>query len=75
MFGLTAQTGYVLALSEHWYGLFAGAYVIAGFGVLAALCWIWLGVALRRIYLMHYRLINMFMALALLECLYSILKG
>ena len=49
-------------------------FVAAAIGTAAASARIGAGPAIRRIYLRHYRLINIILAVTLLECVYSILK-
>ena len=49
-------------------------FVVAAAGTAAASARIGAGPAIRRIYLRHYRLINIFLAVTLLECVYNILK-
>jgi cysteine/O-acetylserine efflux protein len=49
-------------------------FVAAAIGTAAASARIGAGPAIRRIYLRHYRLINIFLAVTLLECAYNILK-
>ena len=48
--------------------------MIATIGTVATSAWIGTGLVIQKIYLRHYRLINIILAGALLECVYSILK-
>lgn len=48
--------------------------LIATIGTIATTTWIGLGILMQRFYLKHYRVINIILALTLLECIYSILK-
>lgn len=48
--------------------------IIATIGTIATTAWIGAGVVIQRVYLQHYRPINIILALTLLECVYSILK-
>lgn len=48
-------------------------FVIATIGTIATISWIGAGVVIQKIYLQHYRAINIILALTLLECVYSIL--
>ena len=49
-------------------------FVIATIGTVATSAWIGAGLAIQKVYLRHYRLINIILAVTLLECVYSILK-
>ena len=59
-----------------WMGLIAMFFelVIATIGTIATSSWIAAGMAIQKIYLRHYRPINIILALTLLECVYSMLK-
>ena len=48
--------------------------LIATIGTVATCTWIGTGILIRRFYLGHYKIINIILALTLLECIYSILK-
>ena len=48
--------------------------MIATIGTVATSAWIGTGLVIQKIYLRHYRLINIILAVTLLECVYSILK-
>ena len=74
LFGITALTGYVTNFSTSLSVLVFFELVIATIGTVATSAWIGMGLAIQKIYLRHYRLINIILAVALLECVYSILK-
>ena len=42
--------------------------------LIATSCWIAAGMAVQKVYLRHYRPINIILAMTLLECVYSMLK-
>ena len=73
-FGITALTGYVTNYSTSLPVLIFFELVIATIGSAATSAWIGAGMAIQKIYLRHYRLINVILAVTLLECVYSILK-
>ncbi len=74
LFGITALTGYVTNYSTALWVLVLFELIIATIGTIATTAWIGAGVAIQKIYLQHYRPINIILALTLLECVYSILK-
>lgn len=74
LFGITALTGYVTNFSTSLLVLIFFELVIATIGTVATSAWIGTGLVIQKIYLRHYRLINVILAVTLLECVYSILK-
>ena len=74
LFGITALTGYVTNYSTALWILLFFELIIATIGTIATTAWIGTGVAIQKVYLQHYRPINIILALTLLECVYSILK-
>ena len=74
LFGITALTGYVTNFSTSLPVLIFFELVIATIGTVATSAWIGMGLVIQKIYLRHYRLINIILAVALLECVYSILE-
>ena len=74
LFGITALTGYVTNFSTSLSVLIFFELVIATIGTAATSAWIGMGLVIQKIYLRHYRLINIILAVTLLECVYSILK-
>lgn len=75
MFGITALAGYVTMYDTSLGGLLFYEIIIATVGSVATLTWIAVGSALRGFYLRHFRVINILLALTLLECVYSMVKG
>lgn len=73
LFGITALTCYVTSYSTDLAVLVGFEFVIATIGTIATITWIGAGAAIRNVYLKHFRPINIVLALALLECVYSIL--
>ena len=71
LFGITA---YVTNFSTSLPVLVFFELVIATIGTVATSAWIGTGLVIQKIYLRHYRLINIILAVALLECVYSILE-
>jgi len=74
LFGITALTGYITDYSTNLWVLVFFELVIATIGTIATSSWIAAGMAIQKIYLRHYRPINIILALTLLECVYSMLK-
>ena len=68
MFGVTALTGYVVP------ALLFFELVIATIGTIATCTWIGLGVLIQKFYLRHFRVINIILALTLLECIWGMLR-
>lgn len=74
LFGITALTGYVTEYSTSLWILLIFEWMIATVGTIATLTWIGLGTLIQKFYQKHYRVINIILALTLVECIYSILK-
>lgn len=74
LFGITALTGYVTDYSASLWVLLLFEIIIATIGTIATLTWVGMGVLIRKAYQKYYRVINIVLALTLLECVYSILK-
>ena len=74
MFGITALTGYITDYSTALITLVGSELMIATIGTIATCTWIGMGILIRSFYLRHYKVINIILALTLLECIYSILK-
>lgn len=73
LFGITALTGYVTDYSAALIVLVGIELLIATVGTAATLIWIGMGMLLQRVYLKHYRLINLALAATLLECVWGML--
>ena len=74
MFGVTALTGYVVGYMSSFPTLLFFELVIATIGTIATCTWIGLGVLIQKFYLRHFRVINMTLALTLLECIWGMLR-
>ncbi len=73
MFGITALTGYVAPYSTLFIVLLGFEMLIATIGTIATSTWIGLGLLIQKFYLRHFRVINILLALTLLECIWSML--
>lgn len=73
LFGITALTGYVLPYHSFYGTLLFFELIIATLGTAATLTWAILGGAFQKAYIRHYRVVNVILALALLECAASML--
>ena len=49
--------------------------IIATTGTIATSTWIGLGLLIQKFYLKHFRIINIVLALTLLECIWSMLRA
>lgn len=74
LFGITALTGYITDFSASLWVLLLFEFIIATIGTVATLTWIGMGVLIQKVYQRHYRVINVILALTLLECVYIMLK-
>lgn len=75
LFGITALTGYVTDYCGTYLPiLILFELAVATIGTVATSVWVGMGMAIQKIYLQHYRIINIILAATLLECVYSILK-
>jgi cysteine/O-acetylserine efflux protein len=74
MFGITALTGYITDYSTALPTLVGFELLIATIGTIATSTWIGMGILIQKFYLKHFKVINIILALTLLECIYSILK-
>lgn len=66
--------GYVTDYSTSLWVLLLFELTIATIGTVATLTWVGMGVLIQKAYQKHYRVINIILALTLLECVYSMLK-
>ena len=73
LFGITALTGYVTDYSTSLWVLCGFELVIATIGSIATMTWVGMGLLIQAWYRRHFRAINVVLALALLECVVSIL--
>ena len=74
LFGITALTGYITGYSTAFYTLLFFELMIATIGTIATCTWIGMGLLIQKFYMNHFRIINIILALTLLECIYGILK-
>lgn len=74
MFGVTALTGYIVAHMSTFPALLTFELVIATIGTIATCTWIGMGVLIQKFYLRHFRVINIMLALTLLECIWGMLR-
>lgn len=68
LFGITALTGYVISYYSSFGTLLFFELVIATIGTAATLSWIFLGTLFQQVYQRFFRIVNIILALALLEC-------
>ncbi|MDO5422389.1 MAG: LysE family transporter [Eubacteriales bacterium] len=74
MFGITALTGFIAPYSTALVVLIGFELLIATIGTIATMTWIGVGILIQKVYLKHYRVINIILALTLGECIWSMLK-
>ncbi len=74
LFGLTALTGFVVEYGQSLPFLLTFGSIVAGMGILATATWIGLGALIQKFYRKHYRILNIIMALTLLECIVSMFR-
>jgi len=74
LFGITALTGFVADYSTTLPALLGAELFIATLGSVATCTWIALGMLIQRFYRKHYRVVNIVLALTLLECIVSMLR-
>lgn len=74
MFGITALTGFVIDYHSSLAALLLFEMFIATIGSIATCTWIVGGILIQKFYLKHYRVINVILALSLLECVFSMLR-
>lgn len=68
LFGITALTGYITPYYSSLGMLLFFEMIIAIVGTIATLTWIFFGGLLQKTYFKHYRIINIILALLLLQC-------
>jgi cysteine/O-acetylserine efflux protein len=72
LFGLTALTGYVVPYYNSLVMLIIFEIIIATVGTISSLTWAFMGTLFKKIYVKHYRVINIILGLFLLECAVSL---
>lgn len=75
LFGITALTTFIVQLSNDLVTLIAYEILIATLGSMATICWVMAGIALQRMYVQHFRWVNLILALLLIQCAYSIIAA
>src|SRR5690625_4851618 len=73
LFGITALTGYITPYYSTLESFLFFEMIIATVGTVAILTWIFFGGLLQHIYFKHYRIINIILALFLLQCVVALL--
>jgi len=73
LFGITALTGYITPYYSSLETLLFFEMIIAIVGTIATLTWIFFGGLLQKTYFKHYRIINIILALLLLQCAVALL--
>ena len=68
------MTGFVVSYSTSFVVLLLFELIIATIGTIATCTWIGLGVLIQKLYSKYYRVVNIILALMLLECAYSMLQ-
>lgn len=74
LFGITALTVYITEYSTDFLVLLFFELIIATIGTIATSTWIGMGMLIQRVYHKHYRVINIILAISLLECVYTMIK-
>lgn len=74
MFGITALTGFITPYSKALWILIGVELLIATIGTIATSSWIGAGLLIQKFYVKHYRMINVILALTLLECIWGMLR-
>ena len=74
LFGITALTGYIVEFDPSFTSLLFFELVIATIGTIATSLWVGMRLLIQQFYTKHYRVINVVLALTLLECVYSMLR-
>ncbi|MCR5786065.1 MAG: LysE family transporter [Eubacterium sp.] len=75
MFGITALTGFITPYSTALWVLISFELLIATIGTVATSTWIGAGMLIQQFYNKHYRIINIVLALTLLECIWSMFRA
>lgn len=73
LFGITALTGYITPYYSSLWMLLFFEMVIATVGTIATLTWIFFGGLFQKTYIKHYRIVNIILAILLLQCAVALL--
>lgn len=74
MFGITALTGFIVPHNTSLPVLLLAEIFIATYGSIATCTWIGAGMLIQKVYRKHFRIINIVLALTLIECIISMLR-
>lgn len=72
LFGVTALTGYVLPYYNSFGILIFFSILIATIGIIATTSWAVFGIMFEKFYIKYFKVINIFLGVALLECAFSL---
>ena len=72
MFGITALTGYIVPYYTSLGMLMLFEMIIATMGSIATLTWVFFGAVFQKAYRKHFRVVNVILAIALLECAFQL---
>ncbi|WP_207857461.1 LysE family transporter [Lucifera butyrica] len=72
LFGITVLTGYIIPYYASFRMLLLFEMFIATIGSIATITWIFFGAAFQKPYSKHFRIVNVVLALILLECAYQL---
>ena len=73
LFGITSLTGYITPYYSSFGSLLFFVLIIAAVGTIATLAWILFGGLFQKTYFKHFRVINIILALLLLQCAVGLL--
>ena len=73
LFGITSLTGYITPYYSSFRSLLFFVLIIATIGTIATLAWILFGGLFQKTYFKHFRVINIILALLLLQCAVGLL--
>ncbi|MEB8092871.1 LysE family transporter [Mammaliicoccus lentus] len=73
LFGITALTGYITPYYSSLGMFLFFEMIIAIVGTLATLTWIFFGGLLQKTYIIHFRIVNIILAILLLQCAIALL--
>ncbi|AJQ25651.1 LysE family transporter [Pelosinus fermentans] len=72
MFGITALTGYIVPYYTSLGMLMLFEMIIATMGSIATTTWIFFGAVFQKAYSKHFRVVNVILAITLLECAFQL---
>jgi cysteine/O-acetylserine efflux protein len=74
LFGITALTGFIVPYYTSLGMLLLFEMIIATIGSIATITWILFGAVFQKAYSKHFRVVNMVLAIILLECAYQLVS-